>query len=79
MIPVPLPNVQKSSKPLWPTPSSTQRRLGAGTAWNEGSVASATGTTASTAPPMKNDGLSGRSAGAALGSAPSRTPEASDT
>ena len=28
MIPDPLPNVQKSSKPLWPTPSIIHSRLG---------------------------------------------------
>ena len=62
MMPVPLPNVQKSLNALWPAPSISHSRLGDGAASNAGCVTVANGTIASTEPPMKNDGLSGSGA-----------------
>ena len=84
MMPLPLPNVQKSSNPLWPTPVMAHSRLGEGTVSNAFRVTVSSGTTASTVPPRKNDGLSGSDAGSVVvvllaSPLPSCTPDAIDT
>ena len=78
MIPVPLPNVQKSSKPLWPTPSMTHSNDGVGASTNVGRVTVPTGTTPSTEPARKNDGRSGSGAGPARASL-ANAPDAIET
>src|SRR4029079_4473095 len=63
MMPLPSPNVQKSSNALWPAPSICQKSDGAGTATNA-SCEIVGATTWSADPERKKLGLSGADGGA---------------